>query len=97
MNKSHDSMRDDYKVSCEEIDALVDLARGFDGGDGSTGAVYGSRLTGGGFGGCTVTLVRKESARGLIDYLNREYKMRTGKECFCFEASPGDGARPIGV
>ena len=40
MNKSHDSMRDDYKVSCEEIDALVDLARGFDGGDGSTGAVY---------------------------------------------------------
>ena len=45
MNQSHTSMRDDYETSCKEIDILAELAQGFEG-------VYGSRLTGGGFGGC---------------------------------------------
>mmetsp|Transcript_13773 Transcript_13773/g.24921 ORF Transcript_13773/g.24921 Transcript_13773/m.24921 type:complete len:466 (-) Transcript_13773:71-1468(-) len=90
MNESHSSMKNDYEVSCEEIDVLVDLAQHFDG-------VYGSRLTGGGFGGCTVTLVRKESSQRLMDYLNREYENKTGKKCVCFETYPGDGARAIHV
>eukprot|EP00579_Thalassiosira_antarctica_P029509 CAMPEP_0202031896 /NCGR_PEP_ID=MMETSP0905-20130828/65251_1 /ASSEMBLY_ACC=CAM_ASM_000554 /TAXON_ID=420261 /ORGANISM="Thalassiosira antarctica, Strain CCMP982" /LENGTH=442 /DNA_ID=CAMNT_0048595745 /DNA_START=118 /DNA_END=1446 /DNA_ORIENTATION=- len=90
MNDSHSSMKNDYEVSCDEIDVLVDLAQNFDG-------VYGSRLTGGGFGGCTVTLVKKESSQGLIDHLIEDYKKKTGKICFCFETSPGDGAQAISV
>lgn len=90
MNQSHTSMRDDYEVSCEEIDILVDLAQGQPG-------VFGSRLTGGGFGGCTVTLVEKEHAAALMEYLAKEYKTKTGKDCVCFETSPGPGARLVGT
>ncbi|KAI2500039.1 Galactokinase galactose-binding signature [Fragilaria crotonensis] len=90
MNDSHTSMRDDYEVSCSEIDVLVDLAQTFSG-------VYGSRLTGGGFGGCTVTLVEKESAPALMEYLKKEYKVQTGTDCDCFETSPGPGARLLGT
>ena len=88
MNQSHSSMKDDYQVSCDEIDVLVSLSQAFEG-------VYGSRLTGGGFGGCTVTLVRKEVANGLIGYLKEEYKKRTGKECDCFVTSPSQGAMAV--
>jgi galactokinase len=90
MNRSHSSMRDDYEVSCEEIDILVDLAQTFEG-------VYGSRLTGGGFGGCTVTLVEKDRADALIKHLTTEYKAKTGTDCDCFETSPGPGARLLGT
>ena len=90
MNDSHTSMRDDYEVSCEEVDVLVKLAQKFDG-------VYGSRLTGGGFGGCTVTLVEKERAPALMDYLKKEYKEETRTDCACFETSPGPGARLLGT
>lgn len=88
MNESHESMKKDYEVSCEEIDVLVELAQNHPG-------TYGSRLTGGGFGGCTVTLVEKDSVESLCRYLKEGYKARTGKECFCFETLPGDGAREI--
>lgn len=54
--------RDDYEVSCEELDLLVKLALEVDG-------VYGSRMTGGGFGGCTVTLVKKSSVDSLIKHI----------------------------
>lgn len=54
--------RSDFEVSCPELDQLVDLAIGFPG-------VYGSRMTGGGFGGCTVTLVRKDSAQNLVEFI----------------------------
>lgn len=54
--------RDDYEVSCEELDLLVKLAMEVDG-------VYGSRMTGGGFGGCTVTLVKKSSVDSLIKHI----------------------------
>lgn len=90
MNESHASMKDDYEVSCEEIDILVDLAQQFEG-------VYGSRLTGGGFGGCTVTLVREDRSQQLMDYLKQQYKERTDAECVCFETSPGEGARSINL
>jgi galactokinase len=88
MNASHESMKMDYEVSCQEIDILVELAKSHPG-------VYGSRLTGGGFGGCTVTLVEKGEVESLCCYLKGEYKSRTGLDCFCFETEPGDGAREI--
>ena len=90
MNESHTSMRDDYEVSCDEIDVLADLAQNFDG-------VYGSRLTGGGFGGCTVTLVKRGASQELMEYLKKQYKAKTGTECVCFETSPADGAKAIGL
>ena len=77
-------------MSCKEIDILVDLAQGFPG-------VYGSRLTGGGFGGCTVTLVEKDKVQALMDYLRKEYSIKTLVECECFETTPGPGARLLAV
>lgn len=59
MNQSHDSLRDDFNVSCEELDSLVEIAR-------KTPGVFGSRMTGGGFGGCTVTLVESSHVNQLI-------------------------------
>jgi len=88
MNESHESMKNDYEVSCEEIDILVDIAQSHPG-------VWGSRLTGGGFGGCTVTLVEKDQVAALCSRLEKEYKALTGKDCFCFETQPGDGSREI--
>ena len=58
MTASHNSLRDDFEVSCDELDCLVDIANGVDG-------VLGSRMTGAGFGGCTVTLVHKDSIEAL--------------------------------
>ena len=66
MNASHDSLRDDYEVSCPELDLLVDTARSLPG-------VLGSRMTGAGFGGCTVHLVRADAVPSFIDALSRDY------------------------
>lgn len=85
MNASHASMRDDYEVSCEEVDILVDIAQNFPG-------VYGSRLTGGGFGGCTITLVAEDRAEDLMAHMQSEYKTRTGIDCPCFVTRPARGA-----
>ena len=88
MNASHASMRDDYETSCTEIDVLCAIAQAHEG-------VYGSRLTGGGFGGCTVTLVETKQVESLIKRLVKEYKEQTGQDCVCFETSPGPGARML--
>ena len=88
MNASHSSMRDDYEVSCEEVDVLVEIAQEFPG-------VYGSRLTGGGFGGCTVTLVAEDRAEDLMAHIKSEYKARTGIDCPCFVTRPARGAHLI--
>jgi galactokinase len=90
LNASHASMRDDYEVSCAEVDILVELAQQYEG-------VYGSRLTGGGFGGCTVTLVEQDRVQGLMEHLKTGYIAKTGKECDCFVTSPGPGARLLGM
>lgn len=90
MSASHTSMRDDYEVSCEEIDIMVDIAQRQPG-------VYGSRLTGGGFGGCTVTLVDKEHAPALVATLTKEYNAKTGKDCFCFETKAAQGAHVLPI
>jgi galactokinase len=90
MNESHDSLRDDFEVSCDELDKLVELARECDG-------VYGSRMTGGGFGGCTVTLVKRSEADKLIYFLQDKYKDAIGIDCACFETSACAGAREIAL
>ena len=71
MNASHDSLRDFYAVSCEELDALVDIAR-------DTPGVLGARMTGAGFGGCTVNLVAREAVSDLLQRIETEYPQRCG-------------------
>eukprot|EP00614_Pseudopedinella_elastica_P007364 CAMPEP_0172585050 /NCGR_PEP_ID=MMETSP1068-20121228/4531_1 /TAXON_ID=35684 /ORGANISM="Pseudopedinella elastica, Strain CCMP716" /LENGTH=467 /DNA_ID=CAMNT_0013379387 /DNA_START=225 /DNA_END=1628 /DNA_ORIENTATION=+ len=88
MLASHTSLRDDFEVSCLELDTLVDLASGFEG-------VYGARMTGGGFGGCIVTLVKAASAPGLIAHLEEKYKKATGLNADSFITRPGVGAGPL--
>jgi galactokinase len=67
MAESHTSLRDDYEVSCWELDVMVELARKVEG-------VYGARMTGGGFGGCTVNLVREDKADEFRKQVGREYE-----------------------
>lgn len=84
MVESHHSLRDDYAVSTDELDALVEIATRVEG-------VYGARMTGGGFGGCTVTLVRAERAAELIGALEEEYGRRVGQKPTCFVTPPAAG------
>jgi len=85
MNESHDSLRDLFEVSTPELDELVELARQCDG-------VYGSRMTGGGFGGCTVTLVDYQQHEKVIEFIDKNYK--GGKATF-FLAEASEGARAL--
>ena len=88
MNESHISLRDDYEVSCEEIDILVDLAWQIDG-------VIGSRITGGGFGGCTVSIVKNDAVDTFIAKVGEGYKEKTGHEAEFYVVEIGDGARAL--
>lgn len=88
MNESHISLRDDYEVSCKEVDILVELAW-------ETEGVIGSRITGGGFGGCTVSIVRNDAVDKLSDHVRKEYKERTGKNPEIYIVDIGDGAKRI--
>jgi len=85
---SHVSLRDDFEVSCPELDMLVELALGV----GTEGGVYGSRMTGGGFGGCTVTLASKEAVHDIAKTVGREYAQRTGIEPAMYISRPARGA-----
>ena len=80
MTESHNSLQHDFEVSCAELDTLVELALKIEG-------VYGSRMTGGGFGGCTVTLVEREAVGRLKQYLKENFPL-----CECYEAVPSSGA-----
>jgi galactokinase len=71
MNQSHDSLRDDYQVSCHELDTLVETAR-------NTPGILGSRMTGAGFGGCTVNLIEKDKVPSFIETITKRYKSVTG-------------------
>ena len=84
MNASHISLRDDYEVSCEEIDVLVEEAWQIPG-------VIGSRITGGGFGGCTVSIVRKDAVEIFKERISKAYKMRMGKEATFYPVNIGEG------
>ena len=91
MYASHESLRDDYEVSCKEIDALVEIARKI----GPEGGVIGSRITGGGFGGCTVSLVKTDKADEIAATIAREYKSQIGKDATIFVTRPAQGARVL--
>ena len=86
MNESHDSLRDDYEVSCRELDLMVELARKQKG-------CLGARMTGAGFGGCTVNLVRADAAEPFKRAIVRGYKEATKLESQVFEFSAVRGAR----
>jgi galactokinase len=85
MFAGHASLRDLYEVSVPELDILVDIARGLPG-------CYGARLTGAGFGGCTVNLVEESQTPGFIENLHYEYKQRTGRESQVYLCKASDGA-----
>ena len=84
MNASHVSLRDDYAVSCEEIDVLVEEAWKIPG-------VVGSRITGGGFGGCTVSIVKNDAVEEFKEKLGNAYKERVGKEASFYLVDIGNG------
>ena len=86
---SHESLRDDYEVSCTELDILVDIARSPD----FDGLVYGSRMTGGGFGGSTVSLVDRKIVDRFCEQLTAQYRDQTGLEASVFMTIPSSGAR----
>ena len=88
MTASHVSLRDDYGVSCAELDVLVDAALEVPG-------VYGSRMTGGGFGGCTVTLVERNAVDALVAHLKKAYQERCNKGCDCYVGEPSEGSGVI--
>ena len=90
MNASHVSMRDDFEITCPEIDALVGLAQRVDG-------VYGSRMTGGGFGGCTVSLVEADAVDRASRMMIDGYRVATGLESEIFACAPSGGAGLIAV
>lgn len=88
MNASHESLRYDYEVSCEEIDILVDLAQAMPG-------VLGSRITGGGFGGCTVSIVKNDAVDTFISEIGKTYQEKVGHEAEFYVVDIGDGAGAI--
>ena len=85
MNESHVSLRDDYEVSCKEIDILVELAWGIEG-------VIGSRITGGGFGGCTVSIVKNEAVDTFVESIGSAYEAKVGHQAEFYVVDIGEGA-----
>jgi len=88
MYASHSSLRDDYEVSCPELDAVVEIARAI----GPQGGVIGCRMTGGGFGGCAVALVRADQVGPISERLASEYEQRTKIKPTLFVSRPAAGA-----
>lgn len=91
MYASHDSLRDDYEVSCKELDLLVSLAKKI----GEGGGVIGSRMTGGGFGGCTVTLAKVNRVEAIAAEMAQAYQQETGITPSWFTTRPAAGARVL--
>lgn len=87
MYQSHASLRNDYEVSCKELDLLVDLAS-------SSGGVYGARMTGGGFGGCTVNLIRADCLAPFKTHVAQAYREATGTSPDIYVCEPAQGAEP---
>jgi galactokinase len=89
LNASHESLKDLYEVSCDELDAIVDAFRQSDG-------VYGARMTGAGFGGSAIALSRAENADGVIEKARTIYKKETGIDGEFYIAHIADGVSEIG-
>lgn len=90
MSESHRSLRDDYEVSCSELDLLVDLAQAQPG-------ALGSRMTGGGFGGCTVNIVETGKLKAFGEHVMLEYQHCTGITPEIFAAHPSAGAEELQI
>ena len=88
MRASHDSLRDDYEVSCDELDILVDIATSLDG-------VVGTRMTGGGFGGSTVNLVEEDAVPAFQARAATFYEQRTGRRLAIHVSTAADAAGPL--
>jgi len=88
MNDSHLSLRDDYEVSCKELDVMVQLAQKVEG-------VYGARMTGGGFGGCTVNLVNAEKVEEFKQTVAQGYTEATGLVTEIYVCSAAEGADEV--
>ncbi|HLH54637.1 MAG TPA: galactokinase [Verrucomicrobiae bacterium] len=89
MYKSHASLRDDYEVSCPELDAIVEIARAIP----LAAGMIGCRMTGAGFGGCAVCLVRTEHVKTIARKFEEGYEVRTGNVPAIFSSRPAGGAR----
>lgn len=90
MLASHESLRDDYEVSCRELDVLVEIAT-----TSLAGATLGARMTGGGFGGCTVNLVRRDALENFRQTVTREYTRATGQTPNLYVSEAGEGAKEM--
>ncbi len=88
MNESHDSLKNDYETSCEECDILAETARTIDG-------VIGSRITGGGFGGCTVSIVKNDAVEIFKEKIALVYKEKTGITPEFYVVDIGDGPHKL--
>jgi galactokinase len=88
MRESHNSLRDLYEVSCSELDVMVEAAEGLPG-------FIGGRMTGGGFGGCTVNLVREENADEFAKRIAERYREATGIGSQVYLCSAEDGAQAL--
>jgi galactokinase len=88
MGESHGSLRDDFQVSCAELDVMVELA-------GKMNGVYGARMTGGGFGGCTINLVRDGEVEAFCASMREGYARATGKNPEIYVCSAADGLRVV--
>jgi len=88
--ESHRSMRHDYEITCDEVDFLVDAAAGING-------CYGARMTGGGFGGCTVNLVEPDFAQHFSESIAARYAERFGIHPAIIRCVPSEGAGETGV
>jgi galactokinase len=85
MRGSHRSLRDLYEVSCRELDLMVEVAEGLPG-------YYGGRMTGGGFGGCTVNLVKADLTEAFAGMIADRYRRATGIRPDVYVCSAADGA-----
>ena len=90
MYKSHDSLRNDYEVSCEELDLMVEIASRLPG-------VYGARMTGGGFGGCTVNLVPNEDVETFSAGVFAQYQSATGTAPAIYVTDAAEGAEEVSI
>ena len=88
LNASHVSLRDDYEVSCEEVDILVDIAWSIEG-------VMGARITGGGFGGCTVNIVKNEAVDTFVETIDKKYEEAVGHKAEIYIVDVGEGAHVL--
>jgi galactokinase len=91
MYASHASLRDDFEVSCPELDLVVELAQSI----GKTGGMIGCRMTGGGFGGCAVSLVETRAIAAITSAVAKRYREGTGIEASMFVSRPAAGAKVL--